>query len=46
MDMCRRVKVLDLDDSVCGSSNVSRFIKFFENSDGAWIENVGKALEE
>ena len=46
VDMCRRVKGLDLDDSVCGSSNVSRFIKFFENSDGAWIENVGKALEE
>ena len=44
--MSRRVKDLDSDDSVTGSSNFGRFIKLFENSDCEWIEKIGKALEE
>ena len=46
LDMCRRVRELDSDDSVEGSSNFVRFIKSFENSDAEWIEIVGKALGE
>lgn len=32
-DMSQRVRMLDLDDSVTGSSNFGKFIKLFESDD-------------
>lgn len=46
VDMCRRVKGLDLDDSVCGSSNFGKYIKLFESDDSGWVGGINEKLEE
>lgn len=46
VDMCRRVKGLDLDDSVCGSSNFGKFIKLFESDDSGWAGGINEKLEK
>ena len=43
-DMSRRVKDLDSDDSVTGSSNFGKFIKLFESDDSSWIEEINGYL--
>ena len=45
-DMCQRVKDLELDDSVAGSSNFGKFIRLFESDDSDWISEIGRKLEE
>lgn len=45
VDMCRRVKDLEADDSVTGSSNFGKFIKLFESDDTEWMDDVNKKLE-
>lgn len=45
-DMCQRVRDLELDDSVTGSSNFGKFIKLFESDDSRWIEEINRKLEE
>ena len=45
MDMSHRVRDLDSDDSVTGSSNFGKFIKLFEDSDSSWIEEINKKIE-
>lgn len=44
-DMSQRVKSLNSDDSVTGSSNFSKFIKMFESDDSGWIEDINEILE-
>ena len=44
-DMSRRVKDLDSDDSVTGSSNFRKFIKLFESDDSGWIEKINDSIE-
>lgn len=44
-DMSRRVKDLDSDDSVTGSSNFGKFINLFESNDSRWIEEINGILE-
>lgn len=44
-DMSRRVKDLDSDDSVTGSSNFGKFIKLFESDDSRWIEEINGQIE-
>lgn len=44
-DMCKRVKTLDNDDLVLGSSNFRRFLEFFESDDSDWIERINEILE-
>ena len=43
-DMSRRVKDLDSDDSVTGSSNFGKFIKLFESDDSGWIEEINEKI--
>lgn len=43
-DMSQRVRNLESDDSVTGSSNFGRFIKLFEDSDSSWIEEINRFL--
>lgn len=45
VDMCQRVRKLELDDSITGSSNFGTFIKLFEDSDSSWIEEINKKVE-
>ena len=44
-DMSQRVRKLDMDDSVTGSSNFGKFIKLFESSDCGWIEEINEQIE-
>ena len=44
-DMSQRVRKLDSDDSVTGSSNFGKFIKLFESDDSGWIEEINEILE-
>ncbi|MGN1275518.1 MAG: hypothetical protein ACI4UK_00820, partial [Floccifex sp.] len=44
-DMCQRVRNLESDDSVTGSSNFGKFIKLFESDDSAWIEEINEQIE-
>lgn len=46
VDMCHRVRNLELDDSVTGSSNFGKFIKLFESDNSGWIEEINRKLEE
>ncbi|MGN1198524.1 MAG: hypothetical protein ACI4TA_13125 [Acetatifactor sp.] len=46
VDMCQRVRNLELDDSITGSSNFGKFIKLFESGNSGWIEEIGSVLEE
>ncbi|MCM1261344.1 MAG: hypothetical protein NC313_01385 [Butyrivibrio sp.] len=45
VDMCRRVGDLNLDDSITGSSNFSKFIKLFESGDSGWIDKINTNVE-
>lgn len=45
IDMSRRVKDLDSDDSVTGSSNFGKFINLFESNDSRWIEEINEQIE-
>lgn len=45
VDMCHRVRNLESDDSVTGSSNFGKFIKLFESDDSGWIEEINGTLE-
>lgn len=45
-DMSRRVRNLESDDSITGSSNFGKFIKLFEGDLGKWIEDINEELEE
>ena len=40
MDMRQRVRNLESDDSVVGSSNFGKFIKLFESDNSRWIEEI------
>ena len=44
-DMSQRVRKLDSDDSVTGSSNFGKFIKLFESDDSGRIEEINEILE-
>lgn len=44
MDMCQRVRKLESEDSVAGSSNFGKFIELFEDSDSSWIEEMNKKI--
>lgn len=44
-DMSRRVKDLDSDDSVTGSSNFGKFINLFESNDSRWIDEINEQIE-
>ena len=44
-DMRQRVKISEADDSVTGSSNFGKLIKWFENGDSRWIDDVNEELE-
>lgn len=39
-DMKKRVKALDSNDSVIGSSNFGKYMDFFESADSEWIEDI------
>lgn len=43
--MCQRVKAMDLDDSIAGSSNFGRFIDLFEQDDCGWIRDINTGLD-
>lgn len=43
--MCQRVRNLESDDSVTGSSNFGKFIELFESDDSRWIEEINRKLE-
>ena len=45
VDMSQRVRKLDSDDSVTGSSNFGKFIKLVESDDSGWIEAINKKIE-
>lgn len=40
--MCQRVRKLELEDSVTGSSNFGKFVKLFESDDSGWIEEINR----
>lgn len=44
-DMCRRVKELNMTDSIAGSSNFGKFLELFESGDSSWIEKINETLE-
>ena len=44
VDMCGRVRDLEADDLVVGSSNFGKFIKLFESDDSGWIEEINIIL--
>lgn len=46
IDMRQRVNDLVSDDSVTGSSNFGKFIRFFESEDCEWIEEINKKIEK
>ena len=44
-DMRERVRKLELQDTVTGSSNFGRFIELFESGDAKWIDRINDVLE-
>lgn len=44
--MRRRVDRLETMDTVAGSSNFGKFMKFFEGEDSRWIDEINAKLEE
>lgn len=44
-NMRQRINKLDSDDSVIGSSNFGKFIKFFESINTEWIDSINKNIE-
>lgn len=45
VDMCHRVRNLESDDSVTGSSNFGKFIMLFESDDSGWIKEINTIVE-
>lgn len=45
VDMRRRVRDLQSDDLVTGSSNFGKFIMLFESDDSGWIEEINSNIE-
>lgn len=45
VDMCGRVRDLEADDLVIGSSNFGKFIKLFKSDDSRRIEGINGTLE-
>ena len=37
---------LPFDDTIEGSTNFGRFIKYFSTDDSEWIQRINEALEE
>ena len=46
VDMCQRVRNLESDDSITGSSNFGKFIKLFESDDSGWVSGINEKLEK
>lgn len=44
VDMRRRVRDLESNDLVAGSSNFGRFIQWFESHDSRWIEEINSKI--
>ena len=44
-DMRQRLRNLESDDSITGSSNFGKFIKLFESDDSSWIEEINDSVE-
>ena len=44
-EMSRRVKKLEMIDTVTGSSNFGRFVQLLESADSDWIEQINSRLE-
>lgn len=44
-DMRRRVRELDSDDSVTGSSNFEKYLDLFERDDCGWIQEINISVE-
>ena len=40
VDMCRRVKRLDLDDEIVGNSNIGKYLDMFQRDDCGWIQDI------
>ena len=45
-DMSHRIRKLDVNDTIIGSSNFGKFITLFESDDSGWIEEIGRLLGE
>jgi len=43
--MQERVKLLEQNDSIIGSSNFSKIIEWFESEDCDWISKINEILE-
>ena len=43
--MRKRVRKLEMQDTVTGSSNFGRFMELFESSDAKWIDKINEVLE-
>lgn len=46
LDMKERIERLSDDDTIKGSSNFGRFLKYFSSEDSSWIDEINKKLEE
>ena len=44
--MYERIRKMDSDDQVIGSSNFDRFIEYLDAEDDTWIERINSKLEE
>lgn len=44
--MKERIERLSDDDTIKGSSNFGRFLKYFSSEDSSWIDEINKKLEE
>ena len=45
VDMCNRVRSLEMRDSVVGSSNFGRFLDYFGSDDTGWIDVINAKLD-
>ena len=43
--MKERIKQMENDDRIIGSSNFARFIEFLTNEDDGWIEKINTLLD-
>lgn len=45
IDMCQRVNMLEVMDTITGSSNFGRFMKWFKSNDSGWIDEINENIE-
>lgn len=45
-DMFSRINVMENDDTIVGSSNFGKFLKYLSTSDNVWIKEINRKLEE